>query len=77
MCLAVPLRLTQINGTDAVAERDGVSRNIKINFIKEPMVGDYVVVHAGFAIEKLKKEQAEENLEAWKALEEALGETAP
>lgn len=76
MCVAVPLRLVEINGDDAVAEINGASRSIKINFIKEPAVGDYVIVHAGFAIEKLKREQAEENLEAWAELSEALGDTA-
>lgn len=76
MCVAVPLRIAEIDGDNAVAEANGVSRSIKINFIKNPMVGDYVIVHAGFAIEKLKKEQAEENLEAWEILNEALRDTA-
>ncbi len=72
MCLAIPLRLTKIDGDDAVAEENGVSRSIKINFIKEPRVGDYVIVHAGFAIEKLKEQEALESISAWKELQEAL-----
>ena len=64
MCLALPFRLTEIDGLDAVAERDGIKRNIRLDFIKNPKVGDYVLVHAGFAIERLKQDQAEENLEA-------------
>lgn len=72
MCLAIPLRLTKIDGDDAVAEENGVSRSIKINFIKEPRVGDYVIVHAGFAIEKLKEQEALESISAWNELQEAL-----
>ncbi len=74
MCLAVPLKLVKIDGNDAVAEENGVSRNIKINFVKEPKVGDYVIVHAGFAIEKLKEREALESIEAWNELREALEE---
>lgn len=74
MCLAVPLRLTEIEGNDAVGERDGVRRSVRVDFIKEPKVGDYVIVHAGFAIERLSEEQAEENLKAAREVEEALAE---
>ena len=72
MCLAVPLRIKELNGTDAVVERDGVSRKVKVNFIREPRVGDYVMVHAGFAIEKVDEKQAEEDLEAFRELSEVL-----
>ena len=72
MCLAVPLRIKSLDGSDAVVERDGVSRRVKVNFIKEPKVGDYVMVHAGFAIEKMDPAQAEEDLEAFRELEEVL-----
>ena len=72
MCLAVPLRIKELDGTDAVVERDGVSRRVKVNFIREPKVGDYVMVHAGFAIEKVNEKQAEEDLEAFRELEEVL-----
>ncbi len=72
MCLAVPLRIKSLEGDDAVVERDGVSRRVKVNFIRDPRVGDYVMVHAGFAIEKMKPEQAEEDLEAFHELEQVL-----
>ncbi len=72
MCLAVPLRIKELDGTDAVVERDGVSRRVKVNFIREPKVGDYVMVHAGFAIEKVSNQQAEEDLEAFRELEQVL-----
>ena len=74
MCLAVPLRIAEINGLDAVGERDGVRRAIGVDFIPEPKVGDYVIVHAGFAIERLGEEQAKEDLDAYREFEEALRE---
>lgn len=72
MCLAVPLKITNIEGMKAVAEVEGVKRNIRIDFIDNAMVGDYVIVHAGFAIEKLNQEQAEENLRLIKEVADAL-----
>ena len=72
MCLAVPLKITNINGMDAVGERDGIRRKIRVDFIKEPKIGDYVIVHAGFAIERLKKEQAEADMAAVREVENAL-----
>ena len=72
MCLAIPLKLIEINGTSAVGEALGMTREIRVDFIPEPKVGDYVIVHAGFAIERLGEEQALEDLEAWKEVQDAL-----
>ncbi|MCD8147504.1 MAG: HypC/HybG/HupF family hydrogenase formation chaperone [Clostridiales bacterium] len=72
MCLAIPMRLTELDGNDAVAEVDGVKRKIRVDFIKEPKVGDYVIAHAGFAIERLQEQQALDNLEAIQEVADAL-----
>ncbi|MCD7837883.1 MAG: HypC/HybG/HupF family hydrogenase formation chaperone [Clostridiales bacterium] len=72
MCLAIPMRLTDIDGNDAVAEVDGVKRKIRVDFIREPKVGDYVIAHAGFAIERLQEQQALDNLEAIREVADAL-----
>ena len=72
MCLAVPLKIVEINGKDAVGERHGIRRNIRLDFIASAEIGDYVIVHAGFAIEKLNAEQAEANMAAAKEVEDAL-----
>ncbi|MBQ8076237.1 MAG: HypC/HybG/HupF family hydrogenase formation chaperone [Oscillospiraceae bacterium] len=72
MCLAVPLKITEINGKEATAESMGMRRKIRIDFIENPRVGDYVIVHAGFAIERLPEKQALEDLESWEELEEAI-----
>ena len=73
MCLAVPLKLIEINGKDAVGEALGMRRNIRVDFISEPKLGDYVMVHAGFAIERLPEQQAQEDLEAWEELTDVVG----
>ena len=72
MCLAIPLQLIEINGNTAVGEALGMRREIRVDFIPEPKKGDYVIVHAGFAIERLGETQALEDLEAWKEMRDVL-----
>ena len=72
MCLAIPLKITEINGKDAIGERSGIKRKIRLDFIENPKIGEYVIVHAGFAIETMNARQAEQNLEAVKEVEDAL-----
>ena len=72
MCLAVPLQLIEIKGKEAVGEAMGMRRTVRVDFIPEPKVGDYVIVHAGFAIERLPEQQAAEDLEAWEELKDVL-----
>ena len=73
MCLAVPLRIREIkNNSTAVCERDGVAREVDISLIRDPLPGDYVIVHAGFAIERVKEREALDSLEALNELKEAL-----
>jgi len=72
MCLAVPLKLIEINGKSAIGEAMGVSREIRVDFIRDPKPGEYVIVHAGFAIERLSQQQAELDLAAWAEVEDVL-----
>ena len=72
MCLAVPLKLIEINGKTATGEAMGMTRQLRVDFIKDPQVGDYVMVHAGFAIERLPEGQALADLEAWEEMDAAL-----
>lgn len=72
MCLAVPLQLIEIDGISAVGEAMGMRRRVRVDFIENPQVGDYVIVHAGFAIERLPEQQAMEDLEAWEEVQDAL-----
>lgn len=72
MCLAVPLRLIEIHDKEAIAEAGGIRRPVRVDFIRDPQVGDYVMVHAGFAIERLSEEQALANLKALQEVADAL-----
>lgn len=72
MCLAVPLKLTQIDGNDAIGELEGIRRKIRVDFLHNPQLGDYVIAHAGFAIEKLNEQQALDNLNALREVADAL-----
>lgn len=62
MCLAIPLRIVSIDGKEALAEIKGVKRSIRVDLIKDIKVGDYVLVHAGFALEKIDKNLSDETL---------------
>ncbi len=72
MCLAVPLKIKEINDKEAVAEVEGITRKIRLDFIDDIKIGDYVIVHAGFAIEKLEEEHALLNLKIIKEVTDAL-----
>ena len=72
MCLAIPLKIVEIDGLDAVGEVEGLRRKLRLDFIKEPKLGAYVIVHAGFAIERLPEAQALADIEAWAEVEDAL-----
>lgn len=74
MCLAIPLKLIEIDGNRAIGEADGLRRELRVDFIADPKPGEYVIVHAGFAIERLSPQQAWEDLEAWREVADALGE---
>ena len=72
MCLAVPLKLIEIKSKEAVGESLGMRRSVRVDFIENPQIGDYVIVHAGFAIERLPEEQALEDIGAWEEVQHAL-----
>lgn len=64
MCLAVPLKVVWRANNDALGEFNGLQKKIRLDFLPEVKEGDYVMVHAGFAIEKLTEEMARENIRA-------------
>lgn len=73
MCLAIPLKLVEIDDNRAVGEAMGMRRELRVDFIDAPKLGEYVIVHAGFAIERLGEQQALEDLESWGEVADALG----
>jgi hydrogenase expression/formation protein HypC len=62
MCLAVPMRLTEVKGANGKAELDGVARRVRLDFVPEAKPGDFVLLHAGYAIQVMDQTAAEETL---------------
>lgn len=82
MCLAIPMKVTRVQGDPedftinqiATVESDGISREIRLDIVDQwPNAGDYVIIHAGFAIHTLVEEEAKKNI----ALLQELAETMP
>jgi hydrogenase expression/formation protein HypC len=63
MCLSVPARIVQIENNRAKAEVGGLLREISIDLCPEVAVGEYVLIHAGFAIQRLDEKEAKETLD--------------
>ena len=63
MCLAIPSKITEIKDSMATIDVDGVQRQASLLLLEDARVGDYVIVHAGFAIQKLDEAAANETLE--------------
>ena len=68
MCLGIPMKIVGIKGSEGLLESGGLRRKADLSFIKIPRVGDYVLVHAGFAIEKVKDKEAKDTLKSLKEL---------
>lgn len=62
MCLGIPMRVKKIKEDFAEVESGRLIRNINIQMLPQLQVGDYVIVHAGFAIQKLNPDKAKETL---------------
>ncbi len=64
MCLAVPGQVISVEGSQANVDFGGVLRKVNVSLV-DAKVGEWVVVHAGFAIEKMDEEEARETLKLW------------
>jgi hydrogenase expression/formation protein HypC len=71
MCLAIPVRIIQINGQMARVELDGVERDVSLALTPDARLGDYVLIHTGYAISVLDEAEARETLSLFAELEEA------
>ncbi|MDH3826668.1 MAG: HypC/HybG/HupF family hydrogenase formation chaperone [Desulfobacterales bacterium] len=63
MCLAIPSKITKIENNMATIDVEGVQREASLLLLEDARVGDYVIVHAGFAISKLDEAAARETLD--------------
>ena len=77
MCLAIPMRVTKVQGDPndfttsqiATVDVDGISKEIRLDIVDHwPNIGDYLIIHAGFAIHSLEPKEAERNLELLREL---------
>ncbi len=71
MCLAVPMKIIEIRGDRGVAETGGVRREVGLQLLDGIRIGDYVLVHAGFAIQIVDPSEAEKTLELFRELGQA------
>ena len=74
MCLAIPAIIKTIDGNEAEVEIGGISRRASLYLTPEARVGDYVVIHTGYAISVLDQEEAMETLKVLEEMVEAWGE---
>jgi len=73
MCLAVPMKISEITEGTAICEVDGVRREASLMMLDNAEVGDYVLIHAGFALEKIDPEEAEKTLAIFREVLDAGG----
>ncbi len=74
MCLGLPGKIVEINEKSAVAEVMGVSREISIELLKNVKIGDFVLIHAGCAIQVLDEEEATATIQLFNELKEVMHE---
>jgi hydrogenase expression/formation protein HypC len=68
LCLAIPAKVLEVNGDVAKVDfGQGVAREVNVMLV-DAKVGEYVLVHAGYAIEKLDQKAAEESLRTWREI---------
>ena len=72
MCLAIPSKIIEINDQMAVIDVDGVRRKASLLLLENPKVGDWVIVHAGFAIHQIDETVALESLKLLKETAEMM-----
>ena len=73
MCIAIPMRIVELlPDSHGRVEHDGVERIVNLRLLDRCSLNDYVLVHAGYAIEKISSEAAEENLRILDELKRSL-----
>ena len=70
MCLSIPARVESIEGEMAIVNVGGVQYNASLQMVEDVGIGDYVLLHTGFAIQKISEEDAKETLEIFKEFED-------
>ena len=68
MCLGIPMRLVKIDGDEGIVEAGDLRKNVNLSFMRSAKVGDFLLIHAGFAIEKVKEAEARKTLRALESI---------
>ena len=77
MCLAIPALVTErLDNDEAMIDLGGVRKQISLALVPDATVGDYVIVHVGYAISKLDPEEAQRTLALFAQIEDAAGAAA-
>ncbi|MGZ4903974.1 MAG: HypC/HybG/HupF family hydrogenase formation chaperone [Halobacteriota archaeon] len=76
MCLAIPAEVLKVDGNKGVVDYGGLEQEVNLDLVEDVHPGDYVLIHVGFAIEKLSKDAALETLAIFKELEALEQENA-
>jgi len=63
MCLGIPMKIVRIEGNKGIVAQAGIKHEVSFDLIDDPQMDEYVLIHAGFAIEKLDEEEAKETLD--------------
>jgi hydrogenase expression/formation protein HypC len=74
MCLAIPVLLKSVNGKEGEVEIGGIGRRVSLWLTPEAKPGDYVLMHTGYAISVVDREEAEETLKLFKEMAELAGD---
>ncbi len=77
MCLAIPARILSIEEDKATVDFGGVTRVISLALLPDAVVGDYVLVHTGYAIQKVDRSEAEKTLDLWRQILSTEDSTTP
>lgn len=77
MCLGLVMKVKEIIDNEAVCDYLGNKRKVRIDLIESVAIGDYLLIHAGFAISKLSKEDGEERIELLKQLDDSIKRVKP
>jgi hydrogenase expression/formation protein HypC len=68
MCLAIPAKITKIDNGMGTIDMEGTQREVSLLLLEDAKIGDYVIVHAGFAIHKIDEAEAKESLKVLREL---------
>ena len=68
MCLGIPMKVVKIDGDEGLVESGGLKKKANFSLMKSVKPGDYILLHAGFAIEKIKDSEAKKTIKLLKSL---------